>query len=240
MPDQPDMPKVIWLDPDETYCDEPFADYVPYVPLPPGEDPDKCVVVNIELAAEHQEMIDDATERAEKAEAALNEMTVSYNSLYQKGMRLDEQHDQRIAALEAENAELRAVSEREIVLVNQLREEAKSAAALLSPDDACGLGHSVQRALSRESELRAVVEKLPKTAGGVPVVPGMNLWIVDPPDRPNPFEVTVSSVGPGHVIKAWEEDEMHPEWMWCYEPDEPLSGCYSTRQAAEEAAKGKP
>lgn len=81
---------------------------------------------------------------------------------------------------------------------------------------------------SRIAELEAVVSKLPKTADGVVVTPGMSVWV----DRGS---------------DVYEEDRYEEGAWW---PDEScdiygdgeyitLGNCYSTRAAAL-AAKGQP
>ena len=64
--------------------------------------------------------------------------------------------------------------------------------------------------------LQAIVDKLPKTADGVPVVPGMEVW------------VTMTRLRQSHIVKDWTEvDEQ--DWEKYF---------YSTREAAEAAARG--
>ena len=64
-------------------------------------------------------------------------------------------------------------------------------------------------------ELLEVVDKLPKTADGVPVVPGMVTWCWVPE---------------GYIMEAHATMENGPVRPW--------TECYSTRQGAEEANNG--
>jgi hypothetical protein len=70
-------------------------------------------------------------------------------------------------------------------------------------------------ASARERHLQATVDRLPKTADGVPVVPGMNVFYLD--------DEEVCSAGPIMLDL--------PKWL-------AVGDCYST-QAAAEAAGGK-
>jgi hypothetical protein len=60
--------------------------------------------------------------------------------------------------------------------------------------------------------LRAIVDRLPKTADGVPIAPGQGVWTWFP-DRSQPETVTLQRIGACGVY----------------------AGCYSTREAAEKA-----
>ena len=68
--------------------------------------------------------------------------------------------------------------------------------------------------------LRAIVDKLPKTANGVPVVPGMKLWDAN---------VSLAPYGPIDVVMAGNDGDYYQphEWDW--------DNCYSTKEAAEAA-----
>jgi hypothetical protein len=72
--------------------------------------------------------------------------------------------------------------------------------------------------LRAENErLKEVVEKLPKTADGVPVVPGMTIYDLRP-----------SGCTPFFVSAVFEKASKHNMY----------ADCYSTREAAEAAQKG--
>ena len=76
----------------------------------------------------------------------------------------------------------------------------------------------IAKMLKRIRELEAVVEKLPKTADGVPLVPGMAIWV-------------------------WTDDGLAEDVAdnaYCCDHDlYPLHDTYSTEQAAHAAAGGK-
>ncbi len=84
------------------------------------------------------------------------------------------------------------------------------------------------------TRLREVVEKLPKTADGVPVVPGMYVWLSD-------------GTGPGEIIDTstyTKSATVNDFFKWPdYKPDNtgcsqrPLSSLYSTRAAAQSTAQ---
>jgi len=74
--------------------------------------------------------------------------------------------------------------------------------------------------------LQAIVDKLPKTSDGVPVVPGMMLW--DPVWIDRSFAV--------HSLDVYCPEARRSEWV--VEGYVDVSQCFST-QAAAEAAKGK-
>jgi hypothetical protein len=90
------------------------------------------------------------------------------------------------------------------------------------------LAISVAKLTAERDRLAGVVAKLPVTVDGVPVVPGMTVWQIDPsgfinspgsmtgPD-PNPQPWSVIWHGGGHILSM---------------------PCYSTREAAEAARKG--
>ena len=73
-------------------------------------------------------------------------------------------------------------------------------------------------------ELRAIVDKLPKTADGVPVVLGMNVWW--PTDSPH----IVREMGHPHGL-VLDTDRSRTYYV-------PASDCFSTREAAEAAKDG--
>jgi hypothetical protein len=57
-------------------------------------------------------------------------------------------------------------------------------------------------------EAAAVIERLPVTADGVPVTPGMTVW-------------------------TWFADELEPVDITCVRPSGTYKACYSTEQAAK-------
>lgn len=79
------------------------------------------------------------------------------------------------------------------------------------------------------ARLRAIVDKLPKTADGVPVVPWMRLFVPE-------FEGGVSEIS---VVGTWEKRSTSSLPLPVYHGER---ACYSTRSAAEAAARkeGKP
>ncbi len=90
----------------------------------------------------------------------------------------------------------------------------------------CGYcSHSGSLMLAKIERLQAIIDKLPKTADGVPVVPGMILfdpvWI----DRHFPIE----------ELLVYCPDATRSEW---HDGEVDVSQCYSTKAAAK-AAKGK-
>ena len=79
-----------------------------------------------------------------------------------------------------------------------------------------GQGHALSDRDQRVAELRAVVERLPKTADGVPVVPRMRIW-------------TWGAVTDGSDCGIWHLDVRHVSYGDDY------SRFYCTREAAEAA-----
>lgn len=89
-----------------------------------------------------------------------------------------------------------------------------------------GIGNWVHECLDEIIRLQAVVDKLPKTADGVSVVPGMKVWV-----RWRTPE--------GTIVRQWETYTMSPfgagdgdRLHWNY------AQCYST-EAAARAAKAE-
>ena len=72
--------------------------------------------------------------------------------------------------------------------------------------------------LHRYEELQAIVDKLPKTADGVVVVPGMTLWAVD--TEGETLEIDYNEYGP------WIKSVECEQW-------DLMETTYSTREAAE-------
>jgi predicted nuclease with TOPRIM domain len=70
-------------------------------------------------------------------------------------------------------------------------------------------------------ELQAIVDKLPKTADGVPVVPGMSLYV------DGPWEVQTAL-----MLKGGSQPSRGDTWLRLS-----TGNYYSTREAAEAAAK---
>lgn len=73
---------------------------------------------------------------------------------------------------------------------------------------------ALMQAADEIERLRAIVDRLPKTADGVPIYPGMTVWALIPGLEISDAEVQVVGIG----------------GVWRY--------CYSTREAAEKARKG--
>ena len=118
-----------------------------------------------------------------------------------------ESHVASVAALEAENAELRA--------------------KLKIDDEQIDMGfETVERMAAEIERLRAIVEKLPKTADGVPVVPGMPVYHFDVRGRleigyvDNRMEIRHEPIRSGFECMRW---------VW-----------WSTQAAAEAAKEKKP
>jgi hypothetical protein len=95
------------------------------------------------------------------------------------------------------------------------------------------LSRQLSRLRSDLAAARGVIERLPKTADGVPVVPGMNLWTATYRADNGPWACGVLAIN-HESHNAYElvvrdadgnEDEVEAGW------------CYSTREAAEQAAK---
>lgn len=78
-------------------------------------------------------------------------------------------------------------------------------------------------------ELDRLQSALPKTADGVTIVPGMEVWVVDDCDR-----CVVVSVTGGNACAAELRDYEGLAMTYWWEAADDL---YSTREAAEEAAK---
>lgn len=83
------------------------------------------------------------------------------------------------------------------------------------------LQERAERAEARVKELEAIVARLPLTADGVPMWPGMQVWIDMSPTNHGAYPTTVRDYGCDFPA-------------WC-RPD--LRIAYSTREAAEQAAK---
>lgn len=92
---------------------------------------------------------------------------------------------------------------------------------------------------ARVRELEAIVAKLPKTADGVPIVPGMKLWVPafdEVEDDGGIYHHAVTYEGPvsdRHIVYGGAD------WM---QGPIPLKGrtFYSTREAAEAAKQEQP
>ena len=69
-----------------------------------------------------------------------------------------------------------------------------------------------------------IIDKLPRTADGVPVVPGMTLW--DPVWPDDPFGV--------QALLVFCPNARRSEWM-CNDGEVDAAQCYSTREAADAA-----
>jgi hypothetical protein len=92
---------------------------------------------------------------------------------------------------------------------------------------------ALQECEAEVKRLQAIVDKLPKTADGVPVVPGMNCYF-----RSHPHGTTHKDAGvvcvtlsyDGDNYEAFLRDGNGDEW-WAILPEE----VYSTREAAQAA-----
>lgn len=78
---------------------------------------------------------------------------------------------------------------------------------------------SLEKTIER---LRTVVDKLPKTADGVPIVPGMEVWLRGRYRYPGEVEADAYGVNP---CVDWPEALYHPSQL------------YSSREAAQAAAE---
>jgi len=76
---------------------------------------------------------------------------------------------------------------------------------------------AVEELIVEAKRLQAIVDKLPKTADGAPIVPGMEVWLPGHPRYPGEVE-TDFSVNP---CVDWPEKIYNPTKL------------YSTREAAE-------
>ena len=84
----------------------------------------------------------------------------------------------------------------------------------------CGCGEDMTEAADEIARLTAIVDKLPKTADGVTVVPGMLLYHYAT-GRPL-----------GNVVTYTAGMRAHGQWAVAAYP---VGDCYSTREAAEAA-----
>ena len=84
----------------------------------------------------------------------------------------------------------------------------------------CGHCHLERQAADEIERLRAIVDRLPTTADGVPIVPGMAIYQID---------------GSPAIVSGYD---WHGDW-WEIELEHdrflPADECYSTREAAEKA-----
>ena len=68
--------------------------------------------------------------------------------------------------------------------------------------------------------LQAIVDRLPKTADGVPIVADMEVWLIG--SNCDPFQVTVEN----EIVIRFPDQETSRHYT---------SWCYSTKEAAEKA-----
>lgn len=97
-------------------------------------------------------------------------------------------------------------------------------------------GESIEKLRAERDELRAVVERLPKTADGVPVHPGDEVWYGRLGPRggmKGPHSYTVTVYGEVGDIHATGEEGGYMSESYGLR----VSECYSTREAAEAAVK---
>jgi len=123
-------------------------------------------------------------------------------------------------------------------IVDRLRQRIAAGRAADIPDDVliCGVTVAEARELLAElARLRAIVDKLPKTADGVPVYVGMRFWIKEDAGDSEFEGWIVTGIGPE---TAGENDRY--DWVRTngigYLTTQVI---YSTRAAAEAAAKEK-
>lgn len=137
----------------------------------------------------------------------------------------------KAAALAAKDAEIAALKARAEAAEKEaaLWQNAYRNAVEVSRGLEAALRERAEQAEAERDRLAGVVERLPKTADGVPVVPGQLIWPtadywIDGDDDGTPLKYRLYVVDhDGSVLT--EEDELS------------VSKCYSTRAAAE-AAKG--
>lgn len=90
-------------------------------------------------------------------------------------------------------------------------------------DENESLRAELAKANAEIERLRSIVDSLPKTADGVPIIPGMTLWLV----VYNALGQQVYEAVPDVVV----EGEYVRTWFGAIRSDR----CYSTREAAEAA-----
>jgi len=101
------------------------------------------------------------------------------------------------------------------------------------------IGHYMEQELARVydqvKQLRAIVDRLPKTADGFPIVPGMTVFIPHP--RPSNLITEREVVAPYGKVACLTKEPAH---NGCCESTTHRQAreCYSTREAAE-GAKGE-
>ena len=96
-------------------------------------------------------------------------------------------------------------------------------------------GANIDKLEAEVERLQAIVDKLPKTADGVPVVPGMNCYFRSHPLGMIHKDAGIVSVGrsrDGESYEVFLRDDNGDEW-WAILPEE----VFSTREAAEEAGE---
>ena len=93
-------------------------------------------------------------------------------------------------------------------------------------DEFQGFSESMQCLRNQLARLQAIVDKLPKTADGVPVVPGMRLYPLHPID----LEAHIEDYGTV-TVALWDENSgVH--LIHGYDSFR-VGNCYSTKEAAE-------
>lgn len=96
----------------------------------------------------------------------------------------------------------------------------------------------IRRLLADRKADKAIIDKLPKTADGVPVVPGMKVWMPD--DGAGPDENFVSC---DYVDNVRSTGQVYLRWSCGGSNGPPMNGwplstsCYFAREAAEAAAQ---
>lgn len=112
----------------------------------------------------------------------------------------------------------------------QVRQDAQMDAEAKYENDMSEMEADRQELEAQLSAAQAIIDKLPKTADGVPVVPGMKVWWSHSNGNIDDAEVCELRDGGCGVI-IWDEATgrlaHHLEYV----------ACYSTREAAETAQK---
>lgn len=87
-------------------------------------------------------------------------------------------------------------------------------------------------------QLQAIVDRLPKTADGVPVAPGMMVWTPDDLDDPSLVTGVTNFNASGCDCDGDGEESYHnagDDCHWKCDRSNPANECYSTRAAAQAA-----
>lgn len=124
--------------------------------------------------------------------------------------------------------------------MHPMSENLREAAAYFDGINSVESGKRMREAAAELDRLAALEARLPRTADGVPIHPGLIVYTLDDLDNPT----LVSAVtnfnacgcdGDGEESYAGVQDDCHKD---C-ERHHPSSECYSTREAAESAHAAK-